>query len=237
MRKLVVLSGAGISADSGVSTFRDAGGLWEGHDVMEVASPAGFARNPELVLEFYNQRRRQLFEVSPNPAHTSLADLEAYFNVRIVTQNVDDLHERAGSTHVLHLHGELLKARSTGPKQTVYSWKEDLRLEDRCADGYQLRPHIVWFGEAVPLLETAASLTLEADILIVVGTSLQVYPAAGLIHYRKPGAPLYLVDPNPTLREGDLDSLEIVAERAAVGLPILVDRLIRTASGSGGPMP
>lgn len=237
MKKLVVLSGAGISADSGVSTFRDAGGLWEGHDIMEVASPEGFARNPELVLDFYNQRRRQLFEVSPNPGHRALADLEAYFEVHVVTQNVDDLHERAGSTRVLHLHGELLKARSTGPSQAVYPWEDDIRPADRCGEGYALRPHIVWFGEAVPLLDTAAALAMDADLMIVVGTSLQVYPAAGLIHYTRPGVPLYYVDPRPTLREGELESLEIISERAAVGLPILADRLIRTMSGPGGPRP
>lgn len=193
--------------------------------------------NPELVLEFYNQRRQQLFEVSPNAGHLALAELETCFEVDVVTQNVDDLHERAGSTRVLHLHGELLKARSTGPRQTVYPWKKDLTAEDRCEEGYPLRPHIVWFGEEVPLLPTAASLTQQADILIVVGTSLQVYPAASLIHYRKEEVPLYLIDPNPTLREGDVDTLEILAERGEVGLPILADRLIRTASGSVGPRP
>ena len=237
MKKIVVLSGAGMSADSGVSTFRDSGGLWEGHDVMEVASPEGFARNPQLVLEFYNQRRRQLFEVSPNAGHRALAALEAHFEVHVVTQNVDDLHERAGSSRVLHLHGELLKARSTGPKQAVYPWEGDIRLTDRCEEGYPLRPHIVWFGEPVPLLETAAQLTASADILMVVGTSLQVYPAAGLIHSRRPGAKLYYIDPRPVLREGELQALEIMAERAATGLPILAGRLIRTASASGGPRP
>jgi NAD-dependent deacetylase len=235
MEKLVVLSGAGMSADSGVSTFRDSGGLWEGHDVMEVASPEGFARNPERVLEFYNQRRRQLFEVVPNAGHMALAGLEAHYEVHVITQNVDDLHERAGSTRILHLHGELLKARSTGPGQTVYPWKTDLNPDDRCEEGYPLRPHIVWFGEAVPLLEAAGALTTQADILLVVGTSLQVYPAASLIHYKKPGAPLYYVDPRPALQEGDLESLEILPERAAVGLPILADRLIHRARGSGGP--
>jgi NAD-dependent deacetylase len=237
MKKIVVLSGAGVSADSGVSTFRDAGGLWEGHDVMEVASPEGFARNPELVLEFYNQRRRQLFEVTPNAGHRALAGLEDHYEVHVVTQNVDDLHERAGSSRVIHLHGELLKARSTGPRQTVYPWKKDLGMEDRCEDGYPLRPHIVWFGEPVPLLETGAFLARQADILIVVGTSLQVYPAAGLIHYKKPEAPLYLIDPNPALRAGELERLEIIAERSAVGLPILADLLIHRASGPVGPRP
>jgi NAD-dependent deacetylase len=237
MKKLVVLSGAGMSADSGLKTFRDSGGLWEGHDVMQVASPQAYAQDPELVLEFYNQRRRQLQEATPNAGHRALASLESHFEVNIVTQNVDDLHERAGSSRVLHLHGELLKVRSTGPKETVYSWKDDLLPEDRCAEGYPLRPHIVWFGEPVPLLEAAAHLTMLADLLIVVGTSLQVYPAAGLIHYRRQGVPLYFVDPNPNLRAGDLEQLEILPQRAAVGLPILVNRLVGKASGSGGPSP
>ncbi|MEJ2585072.1 MAG: NAD-dependent deacylase [Robiginitalea sp.] len=237
MKKLVVLSGAGMSADSGLKTFRDSGGLWEGHDVMRVASPEGYAQNPELVLEFYNQRRRQLREASPNDGHRALASLESHFEVTIVTQNVDDLHERAGSTRVLHLHGELLKARSTGPKKTVYRWEEDIHPEDRCEDGYPLRPHIVWFGEPVPLLEAAAELTLQADLLVVVGTSLQVYPAAGLIHYRREGVPLYFVDPNPSLSAGALEHLEILRERAAVGLPILANHLIDKGSGFGGPSP
>ncbi len=237
MKKLVVLSGAGMSADSGLKTFRDSGGLWEGHDVMQVASPEAYAKNPDLVLEFYNQRRRQLKSAVPNAGHQALASLESHFDVTIVTQNVDDLHERAGSTRVLHLHGELLKVRSTGPNNTVYSWEDDLLPKDSCEEGYPLRPHIVWFGEPVPLLEEAAKLTLQADFLIVVGTSLQVYPAAGLIHYRKQGVPLYFVDPNPSLNEGDLDHLEIIQERAAVGLPILANRLIGKGSGYVGPNP
>lgn len=237
MKKLVVLSGAGMSADSGLKTFRDSGGLWEGHDVMQVASPEGYSKNPELVLEFYNQRRRQLKSASPNAGHRALASLESYYEVSIITQNVDDLHERAGSTQVLHLHGELLKVRSTGPQNTVYPWEGDLLSSDRCKEGYPLRPHIVWFGEPVPLLEDAANLTLQADLLIVVGTSLQVYPAAGLIHYRRSGVPLYFVDPNPSLNAGDLDHLEILQERAAVGLPILVNRLVDKGSGYAGPNP
>ena len=204
---------------------------------MQVASPEGYARNPELVLEFYNQRRRQLKSASPNAGHRALASLESHFDVRIVTQNVDDLHERAGSTRVIHLHGELLKVRSTGPKKTVYPWEGDLLPGDRCEEGYPLRPHIVWFGEPVPLLEEAAHLTLQADVLLVVGTSLQVYPAAGLIHYRRQGVPLYFVDPSPSLKAGDLDHLEILPERAAVGLPILVNRLTGRGSGYAGPNP
>jgi NAD-dependent deacetylase len=235
MKKIVVLSGAGMSADSGISTFRDSGGLWEGHDIMEVASPEGFRRNPALVLDFYNKRRRQLFEVLPNEGHRVLASLEAHFEVYIVTQNVDDLHERAGSTRVLHLHGELLKARSTGPAQRVYEWNKDITPQDRCREGYPLRPHIVWFGEEVPLLNSAAEQVMEADILLVVGTSLQVYPAAGLLHYRKKGVPVFLVDPNPSLSEGDLDHLTIMAQRASEGLPILASRLIGKGPGPGWP--
>lgn len=231
MEKLVVLSGAGMSADSGIKTFRDADGLWEGHDVMQVASPEGFASNPELVLEFYNQRRRQLKAVQPNAGHKAIASLQEYFDVQVITQNIDDLHERAGSRKVVHLHGELLKARSTGPDPEILRWEEDLILGDSCAAGYQLRPHIVWFGEAVPELETAAGLTAEADIVMVVGTSLQVYPAAGLIHYKAPGVPLYFVDPRPALQEGSLDSLEIIRARAAEGVPILARRLIDTRRG------
>ena len=226
MKNLVVLSGAGMSADSGIKTFRDADGLWEGHDVMEVASPQGYARNPELVLDFYNQRRRQLKEVKPNAGHEALAALEARFRVRIVTQNVDDLHERAGSTDVLHLHGELLKARSTGPSARVFPWTMDIRQGDLCPAGYQLRPHIVWFGEEVPLLSEAAAITSSADILIIVGTSMQVYPAAGLVHYKRAGVPLYFVDPKPQVLPGDYDSLEVLPERASAGLPTLAGRLV-----------
>ncbi|WP_445385284.1 SIR2 family NAD-dependent protein deacylase [Robiginitalea sp. IMCC44478] len=231
MEKLVVLSGAGMSADSGIKTFRDADGLWEGHDVMQVASPEGFAANPELVLEFYNQRRRQLKEVLPNPGHIAIASLQEYFDVQVITQNIDDLHERAGSRKVVHLHGELLKARSTGPEMEILNWEGDLVWGDLCSAGYQLRPHIVWFGEAVPELEFAAHLTAEADILMVVGTSLQVYPAAGLLHYKASGIPLYLIDPRPALLENAMDSLEIIKARAAEGVPILAERLIDRVRG------
>ena len=189
-KKIVVLTGAGMSADSGIRTFRDADGLWEDHDVMEVASPGGFARNPALVLDFYNQRRKQLLEVVPNAGHKMLVELEQYFNVTIITQNVDDLHERAGSSHVLHLHGELLKVRSTGDETMVLNWKKDLTLGETCPKGYQLRPHIVWFGEEVPLLSEASQITVTADILIIIGTSMQVYPAAGLLNYTKQGTPI-----------------------------------------------
>jgi NAD-dependent deacetylase len=194
-RKLVVLSGAGMSAESGIKTFRDADGLWEGHDVMEVASPEGWHRNKALVLDFYNQRRKQLLEVNPNEGHLILAELEKDFDVHIVTQNVDDLHERAGSTKVLHLHGELRKVQSTVYPDLIYKWDKDLNLGDTCEKGAQLRPHIVWFGEMVPALDEAASIVSKADILVVIGTSLVVYPAAGLIHYASREIPKYIIDP------------------------------------------
>ena len=181
MKHIVVLTGAGMSAESGVKTFRDHDGLWEGHDVMQVASPEGFRSNPELVLDFYNQRRRQLKTVQPNQAHKDLAHLENDFKVTIITQNVDDLHERAGSSDVVHLHGELLKIRSTGNPNDIKVWAEDINLGDTCDKGYQLRPHIVWYGEDVPEIETAVKICYAADILIIIGTSMQVYPAASLL--------------------------------------------------------
>jgi len=195
MKRIVFLSGAGMSAESGIKTFRDADGLWEGHDVMEVASPEGFASNPELVLDFYNQRRRQLKEVEPNTGHKLIAQLEEHYKADVVTQNVDDLHERAGSTAVLHLHGELLKVRSVGNPTDVQIKKDDTVLGDVCSLGHQLRPHIVWFGEAVPLLEPAAALVVQADIVVIIGTSMQVYPAASLISYAKVEAPKFYIDP------------------------------------------
>ncbi|WP_108422957.1 SIR2 family NAD-dependent protein deacylase [Flagellimonas amoyensis] len=226
--KVVVLTGAGMSAESGLSTFRDANGLWEGHDVMEVASPQGFARNPELVLEFYNQRRRQLLQVSPNQGHLALAQLENRFDVSIVTQNVDNLHEQAGSSHVVHLHGELFKVRSTKDENHVLEWKEDLVLGDLDPHGHQLRPHIVWFGEMVPLLQTAAEITQQADVLIIIGTSMQVYPAASLIHYADGQTPIYFVDPKPTVRASDFGNLTIIPKTAVEGVPPLVEELFST---------
>jgi NAD-dependent deacetylase len=225
-KKIVVLTGAGMSADSGLKTFRDAGGLWEGHDVMEVASPYGFARDPALVLDFYNQRRRQLLEVVPNAGHKMLVELEQHFNVTIITQNIDDLHERAGSSHVLHLHGELLKVRSTGDETLVLDWKNDLNLGETCSKGYQLRPHIVWFGEEVPLLYEAAQITVTADILIIIGTSMQVYPAAGLLNYARQGIPIYFVDPKPSINAIDFENLTIIQSTAAKGVPTLVKDLV-----------
>ena len=216
MKHIVVLTGAGISAESGIKTFRDANGLWEGHDVMEVATPEGFAANPKLVLEFYNQRRRQLFEVKPNSAHKDLATLEADFKVSIITQNVDDLHERAGSSNVIHLHGELLKARSTYDAHDIHTWKTDLVLGDLCKKGHQLRPHIVWFGEDVPMIEKAVAICKTADILIIIGTSMQVYPAASLMHDVPEQTPTYFIDPKPNVDSGK--NLTVIPERATTGV-------------------
>lgn len=218
MKKIVVLTGAGVSAESGIRTFRDAGGLWEGHDVMEVASPEGWVKNPELVLDFYNQRRKQAQEVEPNEAHFDLARLEREYEVVIITQNVDNLHERAGSTNVMHLHGELFKCRSTMDESLVYDmdgW--ELKWGDVCEKGSQLRPHIVWFGEMVPMIEPAAEIASTADIFMIVGTSLQVYPAAGLINYTRPEIPKFLIDPNaPEL--GNYSDLKIYQEPATTGV-------------------
>lgn len=225
MERIVVLTGAGMSAESGLKTFRDADGLWEGHDVMQVASPEGWHRDQELVLDFYNQRRRQLLQVKPNAGHELLAELEQNYYVDIVTQNVDDLHERAGSTRVLHLHGELLKVRSTQDENRVKEWRKDLMLGDLCELGSQLRPHIVWFGEAVPLLEPAIEITSRADKIIIIGTSMQVYPASGLIHYARPGIPLYFIDPRPTIRSSDFENLTIIEDTAVGGMRKLVNLL------------
>ncbi|AJW61763.1 NAD-dependent protein deacylase [Elizabethkingia miricola] len=196
MKKIVVLSGAGISAESGIKTFRDSNGLWENHKIEDVASPEGFARNPELVLEFYNLRRRQLSEVQPNEAHHILAELQKDFDVHIITQNVDDLHERAGSENIIHLHGELKKARPVNDEESIIPWEGDLNQGDLDENGIQLRPHIVWFGEMVPEMENAATIASTADILLVIGTSLQVYPAASLLHYVPAGCEIFVIDPH-----------------------------------------
>ena len=195
IKKIVVLTGAGISAESGISTFRDSDGLWENHDVMEVATPEGFRQNPELVLQFYNMRRRQLDSVEPNAAHLFLKELESCYDVTVVTQNVDNLHERAGSSHIIHLHGELMKMRSTKNDEVTFPYTKDIQVGDTAPDGGQLRPHIVWFGEMVPELERAAEEVQKADLLLIIGTSLQVYPAAGLVQYAKFGVPVIVVDP------------------------------------------
>ncbi len=226
-KKLVVLTGAGISAESGINTFRDANGLWEGHDITQVASPQGFADNPALVLDFYSKRREQLLHVQPNTAHFALAGLEKHFEVHIITQNVDDLHERAGSTRVLHLHGELLKVRSTVNELDVYPWKKPLELGDICANGFQLRPHIVWFGEAVPLIKTAIGITQQADFLIIIGTSMQVYPAAGLVDYVRAGTPIYFIDPKPQVKADAFENLTLIEKTAVQGVPVLVGELLK----------
>jgi NAD-dependent deacetylase len=216
MKHIVVLTGAGMSAESGLKTFRDADGLWEGHDVMEVASPQGFATNPELVLDFYNQRRRQLLKVEPNTAHYTLAELEKDYKVTIITQNVDDLHERSGSTNVIHLHGELLKVRSVYNEFDVKTWMKDLNLGDLCEKGYQLRPNIVWFGEAVPSIPKAISICETADVLLIIGTSLQVYPAASLMHYVQPETKIYYIDPKPAMESNS--QITVIAENATIGV-------------------
>lgn len=223
-KKVVVLSGAGISAESGIKTFRDEDGLWEGHDVMEVATPQGWQANQDLVLKFYNDRRRQLKKAHPNIAHKVLVQLENRYDVHIITQNVDDLHERAGSSQVIHLHGELLKVRSTLDPSLTQVWTEDLQEGDHCKLGSQLRPHIVWFGEEVPLLDTAAQLVSEAEIIIIVGTSMQVYPAAGLIDYSKKDAHIYFIDPKPSI--SPTSRLTIYAEKASTGITRVVDQLL-----------
>ena len=221
MKHIVVLTGAGMSAESGIKTFRDADGLWEGHDVMEVATPEGFATNPELVLDFYNQRRKQLFEVEPNTAHYDLVNLERDFKVSIITQNVDDLHERAGSTNVIHLHGELLKAKSTFDETNIIDWKTDMFLGDTCKKGHQLRPHIVWFGEDVPMIEKAVTICETADILVIIGTSMQVYPAAGLMHYVPQNTPTYFIDPKPNIDSKEY--LTVIAEKATIGMTKVIE--------------
>ncbi|MFI1743689.1 SIR2 family NAD-dependent protein deacylase [Thalassobellus sediminis] len=215
-KHIVVLTGAGMSAESGIKTFRDADGLWEGHNVAEVATPEGFAANPELVLDFYNQRRKQLFKVKPNTAHFNLAKLENNYKVSIITQNVDDLHERAGSTNVIHLHGELLKVRSTVNRNDVQDWKTDLVLGDTDSNGHQLRPDIVWFGEDVPMIEKAVTICETADILIIIGTSMQVYPAASLMHYVPENSLTYFIDPKPNVESKQY--LTVIPETATKGI-------------------
>ena len=226
MKKCVVLTGAGISAESGLQTFRDSGGLWEGYRVEDVCTPEAFARSPQTVIDFYNARRRAAAVAEPNAAHFALADLERAYDVQIITQNVDDLHERAGSGKVLHLHGELNKLRSTVDENKILPWQGDQTLADRDSRGRPLRPHIVWFGEAVPLIEEAVRLVEAADTVIVVGTSLKVYPAASLLHYARFGVPVYLIDPKPN---ADVSGVEILAQTAVRGVPALVAELLRTA--------
>lgn len=225
-QKIVVLTGAGMSAESGLKTFRDSNGLWEGYDVMEVASPQGFANNPGLVLEFYNQRRRQLLEVAPNDGHKALVALEDRYEVNIITQNVDNLHEQAGSSQVLHLHGELFKVRSTVNEHHILDWKTDLVLGDLDENGHQLRPHIVWFGEMVPMLQNAVEIAVTADVLIIIGTSMQVYPAASLIDYAPKGIPIYFIDPRPSVASGTYPNLTVMPMTATEGVPALAGQLL-----------
>lgn len=225
MKKLVVLSGAGMSAESGIRTFRDMGGLWNEYDVMEVASPTAWANNPNLVHQFYNERRKQLFECEPNKGHTIIAELEKHYDVEIVTQNVDDLHERAGSNKILHLHGELKKARSTVDSSLIYELNDwELTLNDTCEKGSPLRPHIVWFGESVPAISEAAEIVAKADVFLIIGTSLNVYPAAGLIDYIPDNTPVFVIDPNqPNVQSKQ--NITYIRESASVGMAKLFELL------------
>jgi NAD-dependent deacetylase len=226
MKKLVVLTGAGMSAESGIKTFRDSGGLWEEYDVTEVATPMAWWKNRDLVLRFYNERRRQLGTCEPNDGHKGLAALEKYFDVQIITQNIDNLHERAGSTRILHLHGELTKARSTSDPSLICDiGYRDINPGDLCEKGSQLRPHIVWFGEDVPMMDEAMRLTSEAEIFVVVGSSLNVYPAAGLINYAPHNASLWLIDPNE-VAVPDFRNVIIIKGKASRGIAILSQKLI-----------
>jgi len=225
MKNLVVLSGSGISAESGIKTFRDMGGLWEEYDVTEVASPVAWARDRSLVLRFYNERRKALLDAEPNAAHLGLKELEKHFEVSIVTQNVDDLHERAGSSKILHLHGEIRKAQCSLDMHKVYDidgW--ELEEGDVCEDGHQLRPKIVWFGEAVPAIEEAVPIVNQADILAVIGTSLNVYPAAGLINYTIPGTPIYVIDPGQPVGIANMD-VTFINKKAGEGIQDLINLL------------
>ena len=225
-KRLVVLSGAGISAESGIQTFRDSGGLWEGYDVMEVASPEGWAKNMELVLDFYNQRRIQARSCKPNKAHVALADLEKDYEVNIITQNIDNLHELAGSTKVLHLHGELFKAQSSLDPKLIYELNtSDINIGDKCEKGSQLRPHVVWFGEPVPMMFPAMELVRKADIFLIIGTSMQVYPAASLIDYVPKRAEIYLIDPSKNLSYFGNKVIHI-AEKAIMGMEILKENYL-----------
>lgn len=232
MKKLVVLTGAGMSAESGISTFRDSGGLWEQYSVEEVATPEGYAANPKLVIDFYNARRKQLLEVVPNRGHELLAGLERDFKVTVVTQNVDNLHERAGSTNVIHLHGELTKVTSSRNPNDPRCIREltpeqyEVKMGDLAADGTQLRPFIVWFGEAVPLIEKAVDEVMEADVFVIIGTSLNVYPAAGLLHYIRPGVPVYLIDPKEVAVPANR-KVHVIRKGASEGMEELKKMLLK----------
>jgi len=225
-KKIVILTGAGISQESGIATFRDAGGLWEGFDIEEVATPRGWTRNPELVLDFYNQRRKNVREAQPNAAHLALKKLEKKFETHIITQNIDDLHERAGSSNIIHLHGEIMKARSNVDENLLYDLgDEDIKIGDRCKKGSQLRPHVVWFGEDVPMMEEAILKVADADIIMVIGTSMVVYPAAGLVNFANPYIPKYVID--PVIPEGLYQkNLTTIAKKAGEGVPEVVEMLM-----------
>jgi NAD-dependent deacetylase len=226
-KKIVVFSGAGISAESGLKTFRDSGGLWEEYNVMDVATPEAWTKDPVLVLDFYNKRRKQVIEAKPNDAHYALVKLEKKYDVQIITQNIDNLHEKAGSQKVLHLHGEIVKSRSSSDPALIYPIKGwELKMGQKCERGSQLRPHIVWFGEMVPNMEQAYQMAAMADIFIIVGTSLFVYPAAGLVDYVPHQIPKYLVDPNETKTTG-IEHLTLIREKASTGLPMLVESLLK----------
>lgn len=223
-KKIAVLTGAGISAESGLKTFRDSDGLWEGYDVEDVATHDAWKRNPQLVLDFYNMRRRNVLEAGPNAAHTGLAELENHYDVTIITQNIDDLHERAGSAHVIHLHGEILKMRSERDHELIYDIREDIRIGDKAADGSQLRPHIVWFGEPVYMIETAIPFIRQAEIFVVVGTSLVVYPAAGLVNYAPYNIPKFIIDKRIPYTS-DFFNLTAIEKPATEGVKELLERL------------
>jgi NAD-dependent deacetylase len=226
MKKLVVLTGAGISAESGLQTFRDEGGLWEGYNVYDVATPGAWFKNPRMVQDFYNLRRKAVLEAQPNSAHIGLAELEHYYDITIITQNIDDLHERAGSTNVLHLHGEITKAQSSSNPELIYpidGW--ELKMGDTCELGSQLRPHIVWFGEQVPRMYEAEKITEKAELFAVIGTSLQVYPAAGLIHSAMQSVPKILLDPKPGVI-GNVQNLTVIADKAGTGIKRLMELLL-----------
>ncbi|WP_127844140.1 SIR2 family NAD-dependent protein deacylase [Psychroflexus aestuariivivens] len=224
MKHITILSGAGVSAESGVKTFRDHDGLWEGHNVMQVATPEGFRENPDLVLDFYNKRRQQLKQVEPNLAHRRLVDLEKQYKVDIITQNVDDLHEKAGSQNVTHLHGELMKVECTGQEKQILDWEEDINVGDTCDRNHQLRPHVVWFGEAVPMMDKAMEIISQTDIIIIIGTSMQVYPAAGLIDFAPEHTPIYFIDPQPNISPSA--DIKIYSENASSGVDKVVSELL-----------
>ena len=228
MKKLVVFTGAGISQESGIKTFRDSGGLWEDYNISDVCSPEAWKKDPELVLEFYNKRRKQALEAKPNRGHEIIAELEKHFEVQIITQNIDDLHERAGSTNVLHLHGEITKARSIGTEKVYTIGNKSIFLNDLCNDGYQLRPHIVWFGEDVPNILIAENIVKTADILLIIGSSLNVYPAAGLVYQTPDDCSKYLVDPSIDIETKSINNLTIINEKATIGLAIVASILEET---------